>query len=236
VSRVAIEFRNVVKNYQALRPLRVAALDVAEQQRVSITGLDRAGAELFVNLVNGAVLPDQGEVRVFGKPTQDIASDTEWLVSLDRFGVLTERAVLLEGSTLAQNLALPFTLDIDPMPPDVRARVEVLARETELAADRLDRPVGDAPPAVRLRVHLARALAIDPRVLLLEHPTASLGAADVPSMAALVRGLAEARRLTVVALSADRGFCDVVAEQAWVLNPATGRLSSARGWRSWISG
>ena len=56
----AIEFHNVVKSYQALRPLRVAALTVAEGQRVSLTGLDRAGAELFVNLVNGAVVPDEG--------------------------------------------------------------------------------------------------------------------------------------------------------------------------------
>jgi len=232
----AIEFQDVVKNYQALRPLRVAALSVAEHQRVSISGLDRAGAELFVNLVNGAVLPDQGEVRVFGKPTTAIENDTEWLQSLDRFGVLTERAVLLEGSSLAQNLALPFTLEIDPMPPDVRARVEGLARETELLAERLDRPVGDAPPAVRLRVHLARAVAIAPQVLLLEHPTVSLAPADVPPFAALVRSLAEARGLALVALSADKTFCDVVAEEAWTLHPGTGKLSSARGWRSWING
>ena len=93
----AIEFENVVKRYQALRPLRVQHLTVAEGERVSITGLDRAAAELFVNLVNGSVLPDQGEVRVFGTPTSAIEDASEWLRSLDRFGVVTERAVLLEG-------------------------------------------------------------------------------------------------------------------------------------------
>ena len=183
----AIEFENVVKRYQALRPLRVQHLTVAEGERVSITGLDRAAAELFVNLVNGSVLPDQGDVRVFGTPTSAIEDASEWLRSLDRFGVVTERAVLLEGSSLAQNLALPVTLDIDPLPTEVRASVEALAREVMLPAERLDRPVGDAPPAIRLRVHLARALAIAPRVLLLEHPTVVLDAADVPAFATLVR-------------------------------------------------
>ncbi len=230
----AIEFENVVKRYQALRPLRVQHLTVAEGERVSITGLDRAAAELFVNLVNGSVLPDQGDVRVFGTPTSAIEDASEWLRSLDRFGVVTERAVLLEGSSLAQNLALPVTLDIDPLPAEVRASVEALAREVMLPAERLDRPVGDAPPAIRLRVHLARALAIAPRVLLLEHPTVVLDAADVPAFATLVREIAAARRLAVVAISADRRFCDVVAEQAWTLQPATGRLASSRGWRSWL--
>ncbi len=232
----AIEFHNVVKNYQALRPLRVAALAVAEGQRVSLTGLDRAGAELFVNLVNGAVVPDEGEVRVFGRRTTQIADGTEWLASLDQFGVLTERAVLLEGSSLAQNLALPFTLEIDPMSAEVRARVEGLARETELAEDRLDRPVGDAPPAIRMRVHLARALAIGPRVLMLEHPTASLERSDVEPFARLIRRISENRKLTIVALSADNAFCNIVADEAWTLHPGTGKLSSARGWRSWIGG
>lgn len=224
----------IVKDYRGLRPLRVASLEMHEAERVALAGLDRAAAEVLVNLVNGAVLPDQGDVRVFGRSTADIASDTDWLAALDWFGVVTERAVLLEGSSLAQNLALPFSLEIDPMPAEVRARVEALARAVELPAERLDRPVGDAPPALRLRAHLARAVALGPRLLLMEHPTASLPREEVAAFARAVLRQAEAGSMAVLAVTEDREFADIVAQRAYRLDGGTGELSSTRGWRRWL--
>jgi ABC-type methionine transport system ATPase subunit len=229
-----VEMHGVVKDYHGLRPLRVASLVVRERDRVVIEGLDRAAAEAFVNLVNGAYAPDSGSVQVFGVSTAAIATDTAWLTSLDRFGILTERAVLLEGAPVDQNLALPLSLEIDPMPDELRAKVRTLAAEVELADAALSMRAGEAPAGVRVRVHLARALALGPTVLLMEHPTASLDRADARPYADLVRRIAEARGLTVLAVSADREFADVVASVALKLNPGTGVLSSSRGWRRWL--
>jgi ABC-type transporter Mla maintaining outer membrane lipid asymmetry ATPase subunit MlaF len=231
----ALELTGVVKDYRGLRPLRIADLSVEAGDRVAIAGLDRAAAEVFVDLVNGALLPDAGVVRVLGRATADITEGDDWLTWLDAFGILTPRAVLLEGSTLAQNLALPLSLDFDPMPPGLRAQVEALAAEVELPVERLDRPIGDLPTVVRLRAHLAKALALGPKVLLLEHPTLSIDAADVPPFADTVRRVAEARRLTLVALTEDAAFADVVATRAYKLNGGTGALTSTRGWRRFIS-
>lgn len=229
-----LEMQGVVKDYRGLRPLRVAALTVAPGERVAIEGFDRAAGETFVNLVNGAYAPDAGTVRVFGVSTTDIATDTAWLASLDRFGMVTERAVLLEGAPIDQNLALPFSLEIDPMPEDVRARVEALASELGIEGDALAARAGEASPAVRARVHLARALALGPELLLLEHPTASLERTDVQAYAALVRRIAESRAMTLVAVSNDREFSDAVASTSLKLNPGTGALSSNQGWRRWL--
>ena len=190
----ALERAGVVKDYRGWRPLRIADLAVEAGERVSIAGLDRAAAEVFVDLVNGALLPDAGVVRVLGRSTADITESDDWLAWLDAFGILTPRAVLLESSSLAQNLALPLSLDFDPMPVALRAQVEALAAEVELPAERLDRPIGDLPPEVRLRAHLAKALALGPKVLLLEHPTLSLDGGDTRPFAETVRRVAEARR------------------------------------------
>jgi ABC-type transporter Mla maintaining outer membrane lipid asymmetry ATPase subunit MlaF len=234
-SALVVEVRGVVKNFGGLRPLRVASLEVHAGERVAIEGFDRVTAELFVNLLNGAVLPDEGDVRVLGQSSRDISDSEAWLESLDRFGLVTERAVLLGGSPIAHNLALPFSLEIDPMPDDVRAQVVALGREVEMSEAELEPLTGNTGPAVQMRVHLARALATDPRVLLLEHPTVSLPREAVAEFGALVRRVAERRQVAVIALTGDKEFADEMAETALALQPGTGKLTSTRGWRRWLN-
>jgi ABC-type polar amino acid transport system ATPase subunit len=229
-----VEITNVTKDYRGLRPLRVASLVLRERDRVAISGFDRAAAEIFVNLINGAIVPDVGEVRIFGAPTTAIADGDEWLESLDRFGVVTERAVLLDGMSIAQNLALPFSLEIDPMPDDVLARVRELAQEMEIDARQLDRPAVQAAIAIRMRIHLGRALAPGPRVLMMEHPTASLPPEEVPAFARTVRTAVDARGIALIALTEDAAFAEQVADTALKLHPGTGALASTRGWRRWL--
>ena len=57
---------------------------------------------------------------MFGQRTADIANGDAWLDLLERFGIVSPRGVLLEGSTLLQNLAMPFTLAIDPVSDEDR--------------------------------------------------------------------------------------------------------------------
>jgi ABC-type transporter Mla maintaining outer membrane lipid asymmetry ATPase subunit MlaF len=231
-SQAVVEMTMVRKGYGALRPLRVQSLRVAQAERVAIAGIDAPGAEIMVNLVTGASLPEEGEIRVFGRRTADVADGDAWLASLDRFGIVSERAVMLEGATLAQNLALPFTLEIDPVSADTRARVTHLAAECDIAPEWLDQPAGELPPGVRVRAHLVRALALGPELLLMEHPTATLPEADGPAFGAVVRRVCAARALTTLMISMDAPFSAAAADRALALEPATGALKdqSRRRW------
>jgi predicted ABC-type transport system involved in lysophospholipase L1 biosynthesis ATPase subunit len=226
----------VVKDYRGLRPLRIKHLAVGEAQSVALLGFDQAAAEVFVNLVTGATVPDAGEVRVFGKPTAATTDADSWLASLDDFGILSERAVLLEALTGMQNLAMPFSLEVDPIPDSVRPQVGSLAEEVGLEPGEAQRPVGDLTPLARARVRLGRALALNPRVLVAEHPNAMVAGTDVPVLAADLARTVAARKLTSVIVTADRTFAAAVAERVLTLQPASGELRADAGWRRWFGG
>jgi ABC-type transporter Mla maintaining outer membrane lipid asymmetry ATPase subunit MlaF len=230
VTPALIEIADLSKAYGALRPLRLAALSVAAGESVAIVGLDRPAAEIFLNLLTGATLPDRGAVQVFGRLTSDIADGNEWLAIADRFGIVSERAVLLEGLSVAQNLAVPFTLEIEPPPDDVRLRVEALAAEVDLDVDALSHRAGELDTTMRARVRVARALALDPAVLLLEHLSANVRRADVAPLGSSIRRVAERRGAAVIAATADLEFARAVAQRVLTLEPATGKLSTRRGW------
>ncbi len=220
-----VEFVGVVKQYQALRPLRLADLRIAPASIVSVQGLDALAAEVLVNLMTAAMRPDEGDVRLFGRSTAEIADYEAWLAMLDGLGLLSERAVLLGQCTVAQNLALPITLAIDPIDPAVVPRVEALADEVGIPPRALATPVYQAAPDVVQRVRLGRALALDPRLLVAEHPSATLPREGVQAFARDLARVVTARGAALLAISADREFTKALGGQALTLDPKNGVLS-----------
>jgi ABC-type lipoprotein export system ATPase subunit len=226
-----ISLRGIVKNYQALRPLRIESLTVGAGEVVSIGGVDAAAAELFVGLVTGALLPDSGDVEIFGRSTRDVADSDAWLAMLDGVGIVTDRAVLIAQFSVEQNLAMPFTLEIDPVADAVRPQLMALASEVGLSSAELARPIATAAPDVQARVRLARALALGPRVLLAEHPSATLPRSAVKTFAADLARIAAARQLAAVVLTADDEFAATLGGRRVTLDGATGALRPVSTWR-----
>ncbi|MGE5244397.1 MAG: ATP-binding cassette domain-containing protein [Betaproteobacteria bacterium] len=223
-----VELAGVSKDYRGLRPLRIVRLDVAAGEQVAIVGLDRPAAEVLVNLITGAILPDEGAVRLFGRDTSSIADGAEWLATIDRVGIVSDRAVLLESLSVVQNLAVPFTLDIEPPPDSVRGRATALALEAGLPESTLERPVAELDGELRTRVRVGRALALEPAILLLEHVSASVAPARVAAFAADLHRIAAHRQLALVAATADRGFASALRSRVLTHEPASGRLTEAR--------
>ena len=231
-----VEIQHVVKAYQSLRPLRIRELSISQADKLVLRGFDAGAAEMFVHLVTGAALPDEGHVRVAGRDTAEIATDTEWLKSLDRFGIVTHRAVLLDGLSVAANLALPLTVSIDPMPDDVRMRVERLAKDIGFEEAVLARPVAELGEESRLRLHLARAVANGPEMLMLEHPTGRLTEPGASArVGEILKNLSADHGFGWIALTEDEGFATAAAGTVLELNPATGEVATPkRGWRKWL--
>jgi predicted ABC-type transport system involved in lysophospholipase L1 biosynthesis ATPase subunit len=226
-----VSVHSLVKTYHALRPLRIRQLTVNAGDIVSLYGLDAGAAEMLVGLLTGALLPDEGEVRLFDRSTADVADSDAWLAMLDGVGIVTERAVLIEQFTVEQNIAMPFTLEIDPIQAADRPSVEALAREVGLQQSQWSTPVARAGAEATARVRLARALALGPRLLLAEHPSASLPREAVSRFASDLAGIAAARHLAVVAITADETFARALGGRTLTHEPATGALKPPGRWR-----
>ncbi len=229
----AIELASIVKDYRGLRPLRIRGLTVSDAEVVALDGLDAAAAEVLTNLITGATLPDEGSVRVFGDDTAAITDGDAWLASLDRFGILSDRVALVDGLSLRQNIAIGLTLDLDPLPDEVAASVGALAAQAGLDARVLDTATGAVPPSARFRARLARAVSTSPRILLAEHPTASVPRSDIAGVAADFFRLVRGRGMAVLITSVDRDFVSA-ADRRMALDAATGGFKS-RGPRAWFS-
>jgi ABC-type transporter Mla maintaining outer membrane lipid asymmetry ATPase subunit MlaF len=230
-SAPAIHVRDVHKDYHALRPLRVRELDVLEGQSIALLGFDRAAAEVFVNLLTAATVPDAGRIEIFGRPTVDIQDADTWLSSLDCFGIVSERQVLVDNMTVEENLTMPLTMALHDVNSAMRAKVAAVAEEVGLTSDQLRQPITALGAGARLRVRLGRALAPDPRILLSEHPNASLEAADLARFAAEYARLVTRRVIVSIVLTADHAFASAVAQRILTLQPATGELKPLSAWR-----
>ena len=228
-----IRLRDVELAYGSLRPLRLADLSLTPRDRVAIIGLDAPAAEAVVNLVTGAVLPQCGDVVVLGRRTADITQADDWLGSLDRIGLVSARAVLLDELNAFQVLAMAFTLSIDDVPEAVGADVHRLAREVGLVDAALQARVSALAALDIARCHLARALAANPAVLVCEHANALAGDA-AERFGALIARVATCRRVPVLALTADERFARSAGRRVLMLDAASGTLRDRTGWRRWV--
>lgn len=219
-----LDIAGLSKQYQALRPLRIARLTVHHGDVIVIGGLDAAAAETLVHLITGATLPDAGEVTLLGQNTTAIKDGEAWLASLDGIGMVTARGVLIDAFSILQNIAMSYTLEVDPIDPRVVPQAGELARSVGLDASLFDAPAATVAPDVQMRVHLAKSLALEPKLLIAEHPSATLPRDAVPAFGADLARAAQSRGLALLVITADDVLAKAVGGRRLELVPASGEL------------
>lgn len=224
MSDTLLQMSGVQKDFQSLRPLRLRDLTVKAGDVLSIAGLDAVTAEIFVHLVTGATLPDAGDVVLFGQNTRSIPDSETWLRTLDSIGMITSRGVLIEAFSVLQNVAMSFTLEVDPIDPRVVPQAGALAREVGIDSGAFDLPVSRVAPDVKMRVHVARALALGPKLVIAEHASAALPRETVAAFGAGLVRAAETRGLALLALTADDALARAIGGTRLELVAATGEL------------
>ena len=194
--------RGVRVAFGGLVALDAVDLEVLPGEVHGLIGPNGAGKTTLFNVVCGFVRPDTGTISWQGDPlrqvrTQDLArlGIARTLQGLGLFGQLSVlENVMVGAERTARPGVLGFAAALFALPVQERGertlREKALGVLTELGIrDVADRLPGALPYPVRKRVALARALAAEPRLLLLDEPAAGLSAAELTELAELIRGL-----------------------------------------------
>jgi len=184
--------RDLSKHFGGLRAVQGLSFSVEEGQTIAVIGPNGAGKTTCFNLITGYVRPDAGSIRAFGEELVGLRPYEVCTRGLARtfqvarpFGKMTVLANVMTGALLRhKNLRVARK----------RARDAVEFVGLSAAEDRL---ACDLNAIDQRRLELARALATEPRLLLLDEVMAGLNAAEVDEAVALVRQLS-ARGLTIV--------------------------------------
>jgi phospholipid/cholesterol/gamma-HCH transport system ATP-binding protein len=167
-----VEFRKVWLQFGAKEVLRGVSLEVAPQERLVVIGQSGAGKTTILRLVLGILQPTQGTVLFDGQAIRSLTSRALQQVRT-RIGMVYQDAALLSSSTVSENLALPLQELTHKTPREIERLIDEKLDIVEMAG------TGDLMPhqlsgGMRKRVGIARALMMEPELILFDEPTQGL--------------------------------------------------------------
>ncbi|HWO99579.1 MAG TPA: sulfate ABC transporter ATP-binding protein [Methylococcus sp.] len=211
---MSIEIRNIVKTFGNFRALQGIDLQIDSGELVALLGPSGCGKTTLLRIIAGLEAPDQGQIVFDGEDA------TGSHVRERRVGFVFQHYALFRHMTVFENIA--FGLRVRPRsqrPPEdeIRRRVHALLELVQLdwLADRYPNQLSGGQ---RQRIALARALAVEPRVLLLDEPFGALDAKVRKDLRRWLRRLHDELHVTTVFVTHDQEEALEVADRVVVLN------------------
>jgi cobalt/nickel transport system ATP-binding protein len=192
-------------------------LDIREGEAVAVLGANGCGKSTLLKLLDGLYAPMAGRLRVFGEEIQTIASSLDETHRFHRrIGlVFQDPDVQLFSPTVGDDVAFgPLQLGLSLV--EVRHRVEAALRQMSIEHLR-DRAPFELSDGEKKRVAIASVLSLEPDVLLLDEPTASLDPRAKWALVDLIAGFIEQGR-TVITATHDLEIVPSIAERVVVMS------------------
>ncbi|MEW5421642.1 ABC transporter ATP-binding protein [Amorphus sp. 3PC139-8] len=225
----ALAVEDISLSFGGLKALREVSFAVPPGQITSVIGPNGAGKTSLFNTISGFYRPHGGSIRYFGESLAGVPAPERARRGLAR---TFQNIALFRGMTVLDNIKLGHhahmkTSVLDALIYTGRAKREEMAlRQTveEKIIDFLEidhirkAPVGSLSYGLQKRVELARALAMQPRVLMLDEPVAGMNREETEDMARFILDVKEEWDVTVLMVEHDMGMVMDISDHVVVLN------------------
>ena len=212
----AVSLEGIWKGFGEMPVLRGLDLEAPRGSTVTVMGGSGSGKTVLLRLTAGLIKPDRGRVRLLGVDTTPLREEA--LLPLRRhMGFVFQGAALFDSLTAYENVAYPLREHETLPESEIADRVHRLLTRVGLKDVDLKLPA-ELSGGMRKRVGIARALVLEPELVLYDEPTAGLDPTNARLITELVESLkAEGETETAMVVTHDLGFAQAVSDRIAVL-------------------
>ena len=225
---VLLAVRGLSRRYGGLLALSEYSLDLPKGIIHGVIGPNGAGKTTLFNLLSGMVRPTEGSISLLGEDITGLPGDKVALLGIARtfqnirlFGDMSVIDTVKVGVQAHRPASFWRTLLTTPAFREQEAGIEARAAELlELVglSDRAQRPARSLPYGDQRRLEIVRALAIGPRVLLLDEPNAGMNPSETDELLAFITRIRDQQGVTIILIAHDIPLVMNVCDRIQVLN------------------
>ena len=216
-SALVVAVENLRKTFGTHKVLDGINLSVNRGETLAVLGRSGTGKSVLLRLIIGIETPDSGSVSIHGQNIAGLAIDQMGKIR-KRIGFLFQHAALYDSLTIAENVAFPLEHHRRDMSRSERGdRVNQLLDEVGMEGDFRKLP-SEISGGMQKRVGLARALALEPEILLLDEPTAGLDPISSGEIDDLILKLQREHQMASIVVTHDMHSAKTIADRLALLD------------------